>query len=81
MIGLAIMQSITGCPTCLGRLELQSPTFFSDELYQLDPEDDVHYDAKNQNQSTSFKGNADKETEPQVPNRGSAQFVGGDSNE
>ena len=41
MLGLASMQSITGCPTCLGRLELQSPTFFSEELYQLDPEDDV----------------------------------------
>jgi hypothetical protein len=41
MLGLASMQSSTGCPTCLGRLELQSPTFFSEELYQLDPEDDV----------------------------------------
>lgn len=37
----ASAQTLTGCPTCIGRLQLQSPAFFSDELYQLDPEDDV----------------------------------------
>ena len=41
MLGMAYAQSLTGCPTCIGRLELQSPAFFSDELYQLDPEDDI----------------------------------------
>jgi hypothetical protein len=44
MLGLVIMRTVTGCPTCLGRLELQSPTFFSEELYQLDPDDDVSSD-------------------------------------
>ncbi len=34
-------QSLLSCPTCIGRLELQSPAFFSDELYQLKAEDDV----------------------------------------
>jgi len=41
LAGLMYMQAVNACPTCIGRLELQSPTFFSEELYQLDPEDDV----------------------------------------
>lgn len=41
MLGITYAQTLTGCPTCIGRLELQSPAFFSDELYRLDPEDDV----------------------------------------
>lgn len=41
MLGIIYAQTLIGCPTCIGRLELQSPAFFSDELYRLDPEDDV----------------------------------------
>ena len=28
-----MMFSITGCPTCVGRMERGSPPFFSDEFY------------------------------------------------
>ena len=44
MLGIASIQYINSCPTCLGRLEIQSPAFFSDELYYIDPEDDIQED-------------------------------------
>lgn len=41
LLSLMHVQSSIGCPTCIGRLELQSPAFFSEELYEFSPEDDI----------------------------------------
>lgn len=54
ILGIVCAQALTGCPTCIGRLELQSPAFFSDELYRLDSDEinDQHaMDAVNGNDS------------------------------
>ena len=34
LMGLLIPQIISSCPTCVGQLEQDSPSFFSDEFYQ-----------------------------------------------
>lgn len=43
LIGLLMFHVITPCPTCVGRLEHDSPSFFSDEFYseQQSHESDV----------------------------------------
>ncbi len=53
LIASVTSQHIQTCPTCLGRLEHNSPPFFSEELYQSDNNEsnDTHEETRTESET------------------------------
>lgn len=61
ILQIIYLPSLVGCPTCIGRMELQSPTFFSDELYELKAEDDIQETSNQSNDASRISSGQDDE--------------------